>query len=219
VQTALSPVIAVTELVRHDPSLDRIVARRRDGSDERVSDALATAITSLEQIRDILVSTEDIFNNRLDEQDFSEIDLRELFNREILPLYSHCRFTVRVAFGDVRSVRLHRSSFIHAIRNLLRNAELHAFPDGFEQQGPLFASFAISRTARQLVIAYENNGVPLPPDFTARDFLAFGRKGKNSPGKGLGGAWVDKFLELHNGSFTIEGTNPVRFRMVLPIRR
>jgi nitrogen-specific signal transduction histidine kinase len=35
----------------------------------------------------------------------------------------------------------------------------------------------------------------------------------------LGGAWVEKFIEQHNGRFTIESTDPVRFRIVLPKRR
>ena len=218
IQTALSPLSAVIDLVERDPSLDRVIGRRRDGSEERVRDALEAAQLGLRQIREILVTTEDIFSNRLGEEDFTQVDIRDLFRREIVPLYSDGHFEIRTDFGDLQGIMIHRPSFIQAIRNLLRNAEVHAFPEP-KTGTAAYVQFTFRETVREVVIDYENNGLPFPRNFSDLDFLAFGRKGKNSTGKGLGGAWVEKFLELHNGRFAIICSDPVRFRITLPKRR
>ena len=48
-------------------------------------------------------------------------------------------------------------------------------------------------------------------------FLSIGKKSINSKGKGLGGAWIKKVIEAHNGSFEIiRDDNPVHFRLKFP---
>ncbi len=47
--------------------------------------------------------------------------------------------------------------------------------------------------------------------------MSFGIKSKDSHGEGLGGAWVGKVIEAHNGSFQIiRDKNSVHFRITLP---
>ena len=50
-----------------------------------------------------------------------------------------------------------------------------------------------------------------------KDFLAFGRKSGDSPGEGLGGAWIGKVIAAHNGSFEIiRDEHALHFRIMLP---
>lgn len=219
IQMALSPLRDVRDYLEARGQTVDIIGTRRDGSVERVDDALAATELGLRQIREILDTTEDLFGNRIEERDFEEVDPRELFAREIIPLFPNPRFAIRTEFRDVGTVRLHRPSFVQAVKNLIRNAEVHGFPSGFEQEEGLKVSFSISRTVKEIVIDYENNGLPFPRGMRTGDFLAFGTKGKGSPGKGLGGAWVAKFVELHNGTFRKLGNDPVRFRITLPRRQ
>jgi K+-sensing histidine kinase KdpD len=79
--------------------------------------------------------------------------------------------------------------------------------------------FEAREGVREVVIDCVNNGAPFPAGFAVKDFLAFGKKGKNSPGKGLGGAWVGKFVEVHGGDFRKMGDDPVHFRITIPKRR
>lgn len=218
IRTALSPLLAVKEHLKGTGSLGDIIARRRDGSDERIEDALDAAVLSLHQIRDILDTSEDLFADRIEKRDFVDVDLDELFEGEIFPLFAQARFSIKTDFAGVGSVRLHRPSFIQAIKNLLRNADLHAFPEGFNRQEGLEVNFSARRRAKDIVIDYSNNGVPFPSGFRTGDFLTFGRKGKNSKGKGLGGAWVGKFVEAHHGAFRKISNDPVHFRIILPLR-
>ncbi|MCM2356589.1 MAG: sensor histidine kinase [Geobacteraceae bacterium] len=219
IRTALSPILAVQGHLGKRGTAAEVIGRRRDGSDERVGDALDAAVVSLGQMRDILDTTEDLFAGRIEEKDFVEVELAALFEREILPLFSGARFTIETDFAGAGKVWLHRPSFVQAIKNLLRNAEVHGFPDGFVREEGLRVRFSARRTGKEIVIDYVNNGMPFPRGLRTADFLAFGRKGRNSPGKGLGGAWVARFIELHHGAFRKIGNDPVHFRITLPRRR
>lgn len=219
IQMALAPLRDLHDHLEDRGLTAEVIGTRRDGSVERVEDALAAAELGLRQIREILDTTEDLFGNRIEERDFEEVDLRELFAREIIPLFPNPRFAIRTEFGGVNTVRLHRPSFVQAMKNLIRNAEVHGFPPEFHRDEGLWVSFAVSRTVKEIIIDYGNNGLPFPKGMGTGDFLAFGKKGKGSPGKGLGGAWVAKFIEIHNGTFSKLSNDPVRFRMTLPRRQ
>jgi nitrogen fixation/metabolism regulation signal transduction histidine kinase len=113
-------------------------------------------------------------------------------------------------------VSLHRESFVEAVNNLLRNAEVHGFP---EPDAGNEVRFTLRQTRKRIVIDYTNNGRPFPANLSARDFLSFGRKGADSPGEGLGGAWIGKVIEAHGGGFEIiRDGQPVHFRITLPKR-
>jgi histidine kinase/DNA gyrase B/HSP90-like ATPase len=219
VQMALSPIRGVVGYLGERRLLDDIMARRRDGSSETVGAALGTAMVSLRQIREIIETTESIFGNQVTAGDFEEISLAELFEHEIIPLFPATKFALRVNCGRGTTARLHRPSFVQAIKNIVRNAEVHGFPDDFTSNESPYVRFDVRKTVKEIEIDCSNNGVPFPEGFKTRDFLTFGRKGKSSPGKGLGGAWVKKCVEIHGGTFKKLTNNPVRFRITLPKRR
>ncbi len=219
VQMALSPIRGVAAYLASLRRSDDVIARRRDGSSETVGAALETAMVSLQQIREIMETTEAIFGNRITAADFEEVVLADLFRHEIVPLFPDAGFVLQVNCGPGVRGWLHRPSFVQAVKNLVRNAEVHGFPDGFTCSGTPWVRFDIRETVKEVEIDCSNNGAPFPPGFKTRDFLTFGRKGKNSPGKGLGGAWVKKCVEIHGGTFAKLANSPVMFRMTLPKRR
>lgn len=219
VQMALSPIRAVASYLGERGLADEAMASRRDGSKETVGAALDTALLSLQQIREILETTEDIFGNRIAAEEFEEVSLAEMFRQEIIPLFPQRRFALQLECGRGITARLHRPSFVQAVKNLVTNAEVHGFPDGWSAPEAPFVRFEIRETVKEIEIDCTNNGVPFPSGFKTGDFLTFGRKGKQSPGKGLGGAWVKKCVEIHGGSFRKLGNDPVSFRITLPKRR
>jgi hypothetical protein len=219
VQMALSPIRGVAAHLQERNQLGEVLALRRDGSCETVGAALETAQVGLQQIREILETTEAIFGGQVAAHDFQEVLLAQLFQQEIVPLFPEAGFQLQVNCSAAASARLHRPSFVQAVKNLVRNAQVHGFPDGFTPREAPYLRFEIRQTVKETLIDCSNNGVPFPHGFKTRDFLAFGRKGKHSPGKGLGGAWVQKCVEIHGGSFQKLSNNPVRFRITLPRRR
>ena len=113
-------------------------------------------------------------------------------------------------------MRLHKESFLEAVNNLIRNADMHAFPEPREDA---LIRFAIRENRRNITIDYTNNGKPFQKNLSAKDFLSFGKKSGESRGEGLGGAWIGKVIEAHHGTFDIiRDEHPLHFRITLPTR-
>lgn len=213
-QIVRSPLLALQELLDGRGLLTAELSKRLDGSTETVGEALNNAIAGLGQINDIIDNTRQLVTREIDRELFLELELKDLLEREIFPLHAG-KFSLVVDGGPVW-VSLHRESFVEAVNNLLRNAELHGFPEsdiGNEVR------FTLRQTRKRIVIDYSNNGRPFPANLSARDFISFGRKGADSPGEGLGGAWIGKVVEAHGGVFEIiRDEQPVHFRITLPKR-
>lgn len=213
IQMVRSPIDSVGDFLEKRGLLDEKLARRLDGSDETVGEALRNAVVSLRQIGDILDGTRKLVIQEICREDFSDENMRELFLAEIVPLFAR-RVPITVECDREVMVRLHRRSFVEAMHNIIRNAEVH----GRREEGrPVELLFRITERRRNIIIDYTNDGRPFPVNLTAKDFLSFGRKSSDSPGEGLGGAWIGKVLEAHGGSFEIiRDENPVHFRITLP---
>jgi two-component sensor histidine kinase len=213
-QIVRSPLLALQELLDHRGLLTVELSRRMDGSSETVGEALNNAIAGLGQINDIIDNTRQLVTREIDRELFREVELKNLLEREIFPLHAG-KFKLVMDSGPVW-VFLHRESFVEAVNNLLRNAEVHGFP---EQDAANEVRFNLRQTRKRIIIDYSNNGRPFPANLCARDFLSFGRKGAESPGEGLGGAWIGKVIEAHGGVFEIvRDEQPVHFRITLPKR-
>jgi len=219
VQMALSPLRSLAASLEELRLMGEVIGRRRDGGAETIGDALETSMVSLRQIREILEITEDLFGNRVAPDDFQELALAPLIEQEIIPLFTGGRFALLLDCPRGATARLHRPSFVQALKNIVRNAEVHGFPDAASLSAEPYVRLEVWETVKEIEIEISNNGLPFPPGFGTDDFLAFGRKGKASPGKGLGGAWVKKCVEMHGGSFRKLANDPVRFRITLPRRR
>ncbi|MFA7061934.1 MAG: ATP-binding protein [Pedobacter sp.] len=214
-QIVRSPLFALQDLLDKRGLLSAELSRRLDGSTETVGEALNNAIASLGQINDIIDHTRQLVTREISCEMFREVELKELLEREVFPLHAG-KFGMVVDGGPVK-VLLHRESFVEAINNLLRNAKTHGFPN-------LAASdeirFSLRQTRKRIIIDYTNNGRPFPANLSAQEFLSFGAKGADSPGEGLGGAWIGKVIEAHGGGFEIiRDGHPVHFRITLLKRR
>jgi K+-sensing histidine kinase KdpD len=210
---AKSPISAVASFLESRNMLDDPLAQRLDGSNETVREALDHAMISLDHINDILESTRQLVTHEIRREDFQEVNIAELFERDIIPLYTST-MSIDLQCDSAIKIRLHRQSFIEAILNLVRNAEVHGYQGDCSNAALLFR---ITEQRRRIVIDYTNNGRPFPENLTARDFLTFGRKSGDSPGEGLGGAWIGKVISAHNGSFEIiRDEYPLHFRIMLP---
>ena len=215
IQIAKSPLVAVLDFLEARGVNGAVLSKRLDGSDETVGEALQKAVLSLDQIGAILENTRKLVTHQILPEDFSEVAVVSLLANEIAPLYAD-RLRI-VVTGDVQlTLRLHRESFVEAINNLIRNALTHAFSS---HAPPPELCFAVRETRSRVSIDYSNNGKPFPANLSAKDFLACGRKSQDSPGEGLGGAWIGKVVEAHRGSFEIvRDHQPLHFRLTFPKR-
>jgi signal transduction histidine kinase len=213
-QIIRSPLLALKEHLERQGLLTDELSRRLDGSVETIGEALDKAISSLGQINDIIDNTRKLVTREIDSELFRDLELKDLLERDVFALHAG-KFKILVDGGPAWA-SIHRESFVEAIHNLLRNAEVHGFPE------PDIADevrFTLRQTRKHIVIDYTNNGRPFPANLSAVDFLSFGRKGADSPGEGLGGAWIGKVIEAHGGDFIIiRDGQPLHFRITLPKR-
>lgn len=213
IQMAKSPVTAVISYLHSKNLLNEPLAKRLDGSVETVGEALSNAMISLEHINNVLEAARELVIHEIKREDFEEIELCRLLREEIVPLYAS-KLTITVDCARAMPIRLHRQSFIEAMNNLIRNAETHGFQGDCTTAELLFQ---LTEKRKSVVIDYTNNGRPFPENLAEKDFLAFGQKSGDSPGEGLGGAWIGKVIAAHNGSFEIiRDGHPLHFRIMLP---
>jgi len=214
-QIVKSPLNAVIDFLEENGLSGKVLAKRLDGSDETVGEALQKSITGLNRINDILDHTRKLVTQQIAREEFHEQRIIGLFEEEIIPLHSG-KIRINVSGDDQLTVVLHKESFIEAINNLVRNAEVHAFPESLQSAE---LNFVIRENRKNIIIDYTNNGRPFPENLDAGGFLSFGRKSDESPGEGLGGAWIGKVIEAHHGIFEIiRDDNPLHFRITLPKR-
>jgi signal transduction histidine kinase len=212
-QMAKSPITAVISFLESKKMLDEPLAKRLDGSIETIGEALRNSVTSLAHINDILETARELISHEIRREDFLEVDICSLFRKEIAPLHAS-KLAISVKCDRAITVRLHRQSFIEAMNNLIRNAEIHGFQGNCSEARLLFR---ITERRRSVVIDYTNNGRRFPENLTERDFVALGGKSGDSPGEGLGGAWIGKVIAAHDGSFEIiRDEHPLHFRITLP---
>lgn len=198
---------------------EELSAMLLNGSRETVGEALDKAITTLGQINGVVGNARNLIGREILLEEFRNTDLQTLFSAEIAPLYSGFDFEIAVTGGTSRPLPLHRASFVEAMNNIIRNAATHSFPPGFRAEGRNRLHFHIRENVRYVFIDYTNNGLPFPANLDVAAFLTFGRKSSDSPGEGLGGAWIGKVLEAHDGTLDIIRDNhPVHFRITLPKR-
>ncbi|HBG08293.1 MAG: hypothetical protein A2075_11695 [Geobacteraceae bacterium GWC2_58_44] len=215
IQIAKSPLTAVLDFLEERGVDGEVLAKRLDGSDETVGEALQKAVLSLDQIGAILENTRKLVTRQIRREDFCEVPIVTLLASEIVPLYAG-RLRIVVTGDHQLMLRLHRESFVEAINNLVRNALTHAFTG--EHPGPELC-FAVRESRSRVTIDYTNNGRPFPANLNAKDFLTCGRKSYDSPGEGLGGAWIGKTVQAHRGSFDIiRDAHPLHFRITFPKR-
>ena len=212
-QIVKSPLNAVIDFLEENGLSGKVLAKRLDGSDETVGEALQKSITGLNRINDILDHTRKLVTQQIAREEFQEQRIIGLFEEEIIPLHSG-KIRINVSGDDQLTVVLHKESFIEAINNLVRNAEVHAFPESLQDAE---LNFVIRENRKNIIIDYTNNGRPFPENLDAVGFLSFGRKSDESPGEGLGGAWIGKVIEAHHGIFEIiRDENPLHFRITMP---
>ncbi|SDW71148.1 N-6 DNA methylase [Paenibacillus sp. CF384] len=103
--------------------------------------------------------------------------------------------------GDDAKLRVNIPSFKELFHLLINNAEEHSFENQI-QNSSFIIEFKIIKRKNSIIIEYKNNGLAF--NITQVDFILAGKKNLQSSGSGLGGAYINRVVLKHNGSFVIE---------------
>lgn len=184
---------------------------------ETVTEAIQKAQGALSQVNEEIINIRDLITEEINTEDFHKVDLEELFREQIIPLFANEKGNLHIELETESTCNavLHTHSFVESMNNLIRNALVHGFTNPSFQH---IIKFVIRKRRGAIIVDYLNNGDPLPEEMSQNNLLSYGIKSVESPGGGLGMAYVGKMIKAHHGTFEILD-NPdynVHFRIVLP---
>ncbi|MTI49772.1 MAG: hypothetical protein FH761_18220 [Firmicutes bacterium] len=147
--------------------------------------------------------TQKTVNLDLNPEDYEDVNVKELIKgiREDRNLSKPINYDLIIK-GENPVLSINKQSFIAMIHLLIDNAEEHAFYDFRSQkENQYFIMFNIKKQKNKVIIEYSNNGMKF--DMEKEDFILAGRKSKDSDGSGLGGAYLNRVILSHKGTFDI----------------
>jgi signal transduction histidine kinase len=208
IQASVKQLRSVTDGVAHD--LKSPVTSVRGtlesalsaGNDEEWRDSVAQAIEGLDRISALLNTTLDVAEARAGALPMERVavDLSDVVDQLVhlyLPAMADRHHEVRTDLQDGVVVEADLGLINRTLSNLLENELVH-LPPGCQIDIRLRSHQGYA----ELVI--EDNGPGFPAEIGGRVFERF-VKGKQSPGSGLGLAFVDAVAQAHGGTVKISG--------------
>ena len=184
---------------------------------QTIGNAIDDALNSSQQLWDLLAGISDFCKGEIRPEDLALEDIEDIFRKNILPLADDGIFSFK--FGckaSNKKIYLQKTYFINAMENLITNAKTHGFDQNSRKK--YIIEFQVSDEGKGIIIDYKNNGRMLPEEIDEDTFFRLGKRGKLSPGQGMGGAQIKKMLDGHLASFEIirENNDGVHFRFSFP---
>ena len=189
------------------------------GDLEKVKDVTDRIKNYLSTFQDIIVKTRETVMLSLKEEDFVNSNLKDIFE-EIISFKNreaNGKYKIVYSCPDNVIVPLNKPTFKEAVMNLIRNAQDHAFENNDIKN---IIRFDVDNDDDDdlIIITYQNNGKRF--NLTEEEFFSLGRKSKSSKGFGLGGYYIRKVIELHEGNILIMPSNiGLKLWILLPKER
>ncbi|WKT74955.1 N-6 DNA methylase [Lysinibacillus fusiformis] len=157
----------------------------------------------LDLIEKTFTDTQKTVNLNLDSKDFEKTNVKELISSIMRDrkLYQPKNYDF-VIDGDDAFFNINAPSFMEMIHVLINNAEEHAFINNEKNYS---LRFNIKKLKDRVIINYSNNGAKF--SMLREDFILAGTMSKDSHGSGLGGAYLNRVVISHNGSFEVNNTS------------
>lgn len=157
----------------------------------------------LDLIEKTFTDTQKTVNLNLESKDFEKINVKELISsimrdRKLSQPINYDFFID----GDDAFFNINVQSFKEMIHVLINNAEEHAFINNAKRYS---LKFNIKKFKDRVIINYTNNGAKF--SMLREDFILAGTMSKDSHGSGLGGAYLNRVIISHNGSFEVNNSN------------
>ncbi|WP_205514675.1 N-6 DNA methylase [Longitalea arenae] len=169
------------------------------------------------QLNDVLTTVNKVMSFKLTTKDMEDVDLLE-FISDYLGLKKidiNGRFEIEVR-GEHFISMVSKASFRDMLDQLLINAEKHAFRD-FNPHTRHKVSFAIKQSKERgiAIIDYQNNGKPFKLSY--KDFITPFVKSQGSNGSGIGGNYIYRIIQAHNGEIAVKEGLKTGFALTIEI--
>lgn len=166
-------------------------------------------------LSEIISNVDKIMNFKLLEEDFSKVDILSFIEEYVTQKRIENTYNYKISVkGEKVQVLIHQNSFKDLLDQLFENAEKHAFSEQNENKQIAF-TVKFLKTRNIVSIEYSNNGKPY--DLSKKDYITAFEKGYNSTGTGIGGNYIHRIIEAHNGDLIIEEYNKKGFSLTIEL--
>ena len=192
-------------------------------SNETLKDLTSRIEKYLIRLENVVTNSRKVGQLSLSDEDFQYYNLKVVLD-EIVAIKSHDiagKYKITYNCPEDIEVRINKLSFEEALLNIISNAELHAFDKDDDSKNII--SFDVyeswldmgDTSENVVVIIYRNNGKLF--NLTEEEFFEYGKKGKSSQGDGIGGFYIKKVIDLHNGKIEIiPVSSGMKMQIILP---
>ncbi|HLO55523.1 MAG TPA: N-6 DNA methylase [Saprospiraceae bacterium] len=166
-------------------------------------------------INDKLTYVNKVMGFNLGKDDFEENGLKEFIQNHINAFFINrqLKFKVEVT-GEECIVEFNKESMGELIDQLIHNAQTHAFNESSSSQ---LIKFQIKRNRQTpiVTIEYSNNGKDF--NLTLDQFVSPFQKSQQSNGSGIGGYYIKRIVEAHEGTLLFNEKNKKGFTLIIEI--
>lgn len=163
--------------------------------------------------------TNKIIKLDLKKSDFKVVNLCEFLN-ELVNIHRReikDKYQIVVDCSKNIYLNMHEVSFRELFNQLFRNAEMHAFDMRNNKKSKNTIKVKVTESGEFVNIVYTNNGRPF--ELSKNDYISPLKKGRESNGQGLGGAYINKVICAHSGRLEIiPRDSGMELHFILPLK-
>lgn len=171
--------------------------------------------TNSKKLHDSLETVDKVMRFKLENKDFVNADLYDFFVKyiESKKTENGNNFIINVKAKSVY-VDFNKESFVELLDQLISNAKRHAFKDN-ENGYKIDFNIRENKSKEIVTIEYFNNGRKF--NVSREDYIGAFKKGQSSDGSGIGGNFIYRIIQAHNGDLFIDEVNEIGFKFKIEI--
>jgi len=151
----------------------------------------------------VLSNVDKVMNFKLSFSDFEEVNILDFLSdyKQQKEIDVNNKYSIIVR-GDSETAMISKGSFKELLDQLLLNAETHGFKNtSNRKQFRIQFIVKYSKQRDVITIEYSNNGRSYKGN--QKDFVSAFEKGRDSVGSGIGGHYVNRIVEAHDGKIVV----------------
>jgi signal transduction histidine kinase len=174
--------------------------------------------TNSKKLHDNLEIVDKVMRFKLENKDFLHNNLYDFFVKYVASKKTENgnNFSINLT-GKSVYVDFNKESFVELLDQLVLNAKKHAFKNN-ENNFKIDFNIRKNKLNEIVTIEYFNNGQKF--NVSREDYIGAFKKGQSSDGTGIGGNFIYRIIQAHNGELFIDYTSEVgfKFRIEIPLK-
>jgi len=190
----------------------------------KLSNVLDRMTKCVADTQQTLKKAEETLNIRTDALKLQMVDIKDLLEQDIIPLYGNANCVI-ILKGGSHPIKADKYQLKLLFKNLFDNALKHGFVESKPRNENIISvQIAKAKGEDMIEILVMNNGRKFPEGFKTSIFETKGITSSRDNGSGFGGYHIRRIIENHKGQFQIVPSDQllytnfkVQFKIYLPL--